>query len=153
MRCLKCGSENLKVIDSRPSTASNAIRRRRECENCGYRFTTFERLEDQPMVVIKKNGDKEPFDRQKVQRGLIAATVKRNVTMDDLERLIDLVLQDFKDQDKQEVSSTELGEAVLNRLRDLDNVAYIRFASVYKQFNTIDEFNEEVRRFSHDNTH
>lgn len=153
MRCLKCGSENLKVIDSRPSTASNAIRRRRECENCGYRFTTFERLEDQPMVVVKKNGDKEPFDRQKVQRGLIAATVKRNVTMDDLERLIDLVLQDFKDQDKQEVSSTELGEAVLNRLRDLDNVAYIRFASVYKQFNTIDEFNEEVRRFSHDNTH
>lgn len=153
MRCLKCGSENLKVIDSRPSTASNAIRRRRECENCGYRFTTFERLEDQPMVVIKKNGDKEPFDRQKVQRGLIAATVKRNVAMDDLERLIDLVLQDFKDQDKQEVTSTELGEAVLNRLRDLDNVAYIRFASVYKQFNTIDEFNEEVRRFSNDNTH
>lgn len=148
MHCLRCGSENLKVLDSRPSPSANAIRRRRECEDCGNRFTTFERMEEQPIVVIKKSGQKEPFDRQKLMRGLITATVKRGIEMRELDALIDEVQQHFRDQDMQEITSAALGEAILERLSELDSVASIRFASVYKQFETADEFSDELRRLT-----
>lgn len=149
MHCTKCGSEHLKVLDSRPSPSTNAIRRRRECEDCSNRFTTFERMEEQPIVVMKKNGQKEPFDRQKLMRGLITATVKRGIEMNELDKLIDEVQQYFSDQDRQEITSFALGEEVLKRLTKLDSVASIRFASVYKQFETPEEFNDELRRLTH----
>ena len=127
MRCPICGAVESKVIDSRPSDNYTAIRRRRQCEACGHRFTTYERREEQPLVVIKRNGAKEPFDREKLLRGLVRATVKRGMT---------------------EVRASDLGEMVLRSLLDLDRVAYVRFASVYRHFDDVEEFSEELRRLA-----
>ncbi len=145
MRCPKCGCEESKVVDSRPSESADAIRRRRECIKCGCRFTTYERREETPLMVIKKDGTKETFDRQKLMRGLIAATVKRNVDVTVLERLIADIEGELRDQGITEISSQELGRLVLVRLLDIDKVAYVRFASVYRDFKDLDEFNEELR--------
>lgn len=145
MRCPKCGCEESKVVDSRPSENADAIRRRRECIKCGCRFTTYERREETPLMVIKKDGTKETFDRQKLMRGLIAATVKRNVDVTVLERLIADIEGELRDQGITEISSQELGRLVLVRLLDIDKVAYVRFASVYRDFKDLDEFNEELR--------
>lgn len=148
MRCPKCGCENLKVVDSRPSESIDAIRRRRECEECGFRFTTYERREEMPLVVIKKDGHREPFDRQKLMRGLLAATVKRNIPVTELDNLISSIEEELRDNGTTEVSSNDLGNSVLVRLKDLDPVAYIRFASVYRDFKDIDEFSRTLRSLS-----
>lgn len=145
MRCPKCGCEESRVVDSRPSENNDAIRRRRECTFCGYRFTTYERREETPLLVIKKDGRKEPFERQKIMRGLIAATVKRNIPMEMLEGIIDDIESELRDGGRTEVSSHDLGSMVLLRLVDIDKVAYVRFASVYRDFKDVDEFSEELR--------
>ena len=145
MRCPKCGCEESKVVDSRPSESNDAIRRRRECAKCGFRFTTYERCEEVPLLVVKRDGHKEPFDRQKLLRGLLAATVKRDVPMAELTRLIDDIESSLRDGGITEVSSVDLGSMVLKRLVSVDKVAYVRFASVYRDFKDVDEFSEELR--------
>ncbi|MBM6775285.1 transcriptional regulator NrdR [Olsenella profusa] len=145
MRCPKCGCDESKVVDSRPSESNDAIRRRRECTSCGFRFTTYERCEEVPLVVIKRDGHKEPFDRQKLMRGLVTATVKRDVPMSALSGLIDDIESALRDGGRTEVSSVDLGSMVLKRLVSIDKVAYVRFASVYRDFKDVDEFSEELR--------
>ena len=145
MRCPRCGCEESKVVDSRPSENNDAIRRRRECSGCGFRFTTYERCEEMPIVVIKRDGHKEPFDRQKLMRGLLTATVKRDIPVSTLSALIDDIETSLRDGAKMEVSSVDLGSMVLKRLMAVDKVAYVRFASVYRDFKDVDEFSEELR--------
>ena len=145
MRCPKCGCEESKVVDSRPSESNDAIRRRRECTKCGFRFTTYERCEEIPLVVVKRDGRKETFDRQKLMRGLVTATVKRDVPMSALTALIDSIESELRDGGTMEVSSVDLGSMVLKRLVSVDKVAYVRFASVYRDFKDVDEFSEELR--------
>ena len=145
MRCPKCGCEESKVVDSRPSENNDAIRRRRECTRCGFRFTTYERCEELPLVVVKRDGRKEPFDRQKLMRGLVTATVKRDVPLSALSALIDDIESELRDGGVTEVSSVDLGGMVLKRLVSIDKVAYVRFASVYRDFKDVDEFSEELR--------
>lgn len=138
MKCPECGYENSKVIDSRP--AENKIRRRRECLSCKCRFTTYEMVETIPLMVVKKDNTIEPFDRDKLINRLARATVKRPVQIEDLEKMVEDIVQELKNQFRREVSSDEIGELVLRRLKDIDKVAYIRFASVYRDFNDIDSF-------------
>ena len=145
MRCPKCGCVESKVVDSRPSESNDAIRRRRQCIECGTRFTTYERREEMPILVIKKDGTKETFDRQKLMRGLVAATVKRNVTLDTLNEIIDSIESYLRDNGQIEIASQEIGKLVLQRLVSVDKVAYVRFASVDRDFKDVDEFNEELR--------
>lgn len=145
MRCPKCGCEESKVVDSRPSESNDAIRRRRECTKCGFRFTTYERCEEMPLIVVKRDGRKETFDRQKLMRGLVTATVKRDVPMSALTALIDSIESELHDGGTMEVSSVDLGSMVLKRLVSVDKVAYVRFASVYRDFKDVDEFSEELR--------
>lgn len=138
MKCPECGYEDSKVIDSRP--AENKIRRRRECLSCKCRFTTYEMVETMPLMVVKKDNTIEPFDRDKLINRLARATVKRPVQIEDLEKMVEDIVQELKNQFRREVSSDEIGELVLRRLKDIDKVAYIRFASVYRDFNDIDSF-------------
>ena len=145
MRCPSCGYEESKVVDSRPSENHEAIRRRRECMRCGKRFTTYERREETPLIVIKKDGARETFDRQKVMRGLLRATVKRNIPLTRLEALLDDVATELRDNGINEITSEDIGNMVLMRLMTLDKVAYIRFASVYRDFKDVDEFSNELR--------
>lgn len=148
MRCPTCGCTDSRVIDSRPVDGNDAIRRRRECTQCGMRFTTYERREDVPLVVIKKDGHKEPFDKEKIMHGLTVAMVKREVPMESLVSLINDVEASVRDKGTNEVESKEIGRLVLTRLIDVDKVAYIRFASVYRDFKDVDEFTEELRRLA-----
>lgn len=145
MRCPRCGCEESKVVDSRPSENHDAIRRRRECVRCGKRFTTYERREETPLLVLKRGGGKETFDRQKIMNGLVRATVKRNIHINVLDALIDGIETDLRDNGISEVTSEEIGNMVLKRLLDIDKVAYVRFASVYRDFKDVDEFAEELR--------
>lgn len=138
MKCPECGYEDSKVIDSRP--AENKIRRRRECLSCKCRFTTYEMVETIPLMVVKKDNTIEPFDRDKLINRLARSTVKRPVQIEDLEKMVEDIVQELKNQFRREVSSDEIGELVLRRLKDIDKVAYIRFASVYRDFNDIDSF-------------
>ena len=142
MKCPECGYEDSKVIDSRP--AENKIRRRRECLSCKCRFTTYEMVETIPLMVVKKDNTIEPFDRDKLINRLARATVKRPVQIEDLEKMVEDIVQELKNQFRREVSSDEIGELVLRRLKDIDNVAYIRFASVYRDFNDIDSFHRII---------
>ncbi len=145
MRCPKCGCDESKVVDSRPSENNEAIRRRRECVRCGMRFTTYERREETPLIVVKKDGGKETFDRQKIMRGLVRATVKRNIPIGTLNALLDGIEGDLRDNGIGEVTSQEIGNMVLKRLLVIDKVAYVRFASVYRDFKDVDEFSDELR--------
>lgn len=144
MRCPFCGHDETKVVDSRTSESQDAIRRRRECLGCSARFTTYERREDMPLMVVKRDGTTEPFDRAKLMRGLVVASAKRGVPAERLEALIDDVESELHNAFRYEVDSQTLGDMVLRRLRDLDGVAYIRFASVYKSFQDLDEFTAEL---------
>ena len=138
MKRPECGYEDSKVIDSR--SAENKIRRRRECLSCKCRFTTYEMVETIPLMVVKKDNTIEPFDRDKLINRLARATVKRPVQIEDLEKMVEDIVQELKNQFRREVSSDEIGELVLRRLKDIDMVAYIRFASVYRDFKDIDSF-------------
>ncbi len=145
MRCPKCQYNGSKVVDSRPSDEGRAIRRRRECEKCGFRFTTFERIEASPLLVIKKNGDREEFSRDKILRGLIRSAEKRPVAMEQMEQIVDQVENKVRDLGENEVSTTLIGEFVMEDLVKLDEIAYIRFASVYRQFKDMSVFLKELQ--------
>ena len=145
MRCPKCGADDTRVIDSRMQDKTNAIKRRRECRRCGYRFTTFERCED-PIEVIKSDGTRQPFDRNKLLVGLMRATSKRDIAISTLNELIDGIELELRSKPFTAVSSHDIGNMVLKRLEALDKVAYIRFASVYRDFKDIDEFVEELNK-------
>lgn len=148
MRCPFCGHGETKVVDSRVSESQDAIRRRRECLSCQQRFTTYERREEMPLMVVKRDGTAEPFDRAKLLRGLIVASAKRNVAIEQLESLIDDIESELHNAFRYEVPSKQLGDMVLARLKKLDRVAYIRFASVYKSFQDLDEFTSELKGLS-----
>ena len=140
MRCPACGNPESKVVDSRPSEDGTAIRRRRECLDCGRRFTTYERLGDNPLLIIKADGSSEAYDRQKLMRGLLMACAKRPISPEQIATLIDSIESELRNASKSEIKSKELGDMALVRLAKLDDVAYIRFASVYKDFQNVEEF-------------
>ncbi len=146
MRCPYCSYSESKVIDSRPAEEGATIRRRRECLSCGKRFTTYEIMERLPLLVIKRDGSRQTFDRMKLIGGLIKACEKRPVTVDQLERIADEIEQELQGSLEREVSSERIGELVMDRLKDLDQVAYVRFASVYRQFKDINTFLDELNK-------
>ncbi len=147
MRCPFCGKMEDRVIDSRVSREGEVIRRRRECVACGRRFTTYERVEESLPLVVKKDGRRETFDRSKILTGLKKACEKRPVSADTLERIVDRIEARLQEEGRKEVPSREIGEAVMAELQTLDAVAYVRFASVYREFRGVDEFVEALREF------
>ncbi len=150
MKCPYCGYAECKVTDSRPIDDNAGIRRRRECQGCGGRFTTFETVETLPVVVVKKDGSRESFDREKVLLGMMRACEKRKIPVALLERIASEIQSDIQNAMEREISSIDIGERVMARLRILDQVAYVRFASVYKQFEDIDTIMEELNRLKAD---
>ncbi len=140
MRCPSCDYPESKVVDSRPSDDGATIRRRRECLSCKHRFTTYERLGDTPLLVTKSDGSSETYDRNKLMRGVTVACAKRPITPDQITSLIDSIESDLRAAPRNEITSKDLGTKVLERLEKLDDVAYVRFASVYKDFQNIEEF-------------
>ncbi len=144
MKCPYCTTTDSRVIDSRPTEEATAIRRRRECVQCGRRFTTYEKVEELPLMVIKKDGRREAFDRSKVLGGLYKACEKRAVSTSTLEQIADEIEQHLRNELQPEVDSTLIGEMVMERLRNVDEVAYVRFASVYRQFTDILRFRQEL---------
>ena len=143
MKCPYCGYSESKVIDSRPADENSSIRRRRECLSCGKRFTTYETVESLPMVVVKKDGSRQSFDRRKVLGGMIRACEKRPVPLAELEKIAEEIEQDLQNSMEREISTEAIGEKVMERLRNVDQVAYVRFASVYRQFKDLNTFMHE----------
>ena len=146
MKCPYCGYKESKVVDSRPADEGNSIRRRRECLACEKRFTTYETMESPPMVVIKKDGSRQSFDRNKVLGSMLRACEKRTVSMADLERMTDEIEQNLQNNLDREIPTKLVGEQVMDKLRDVDEVAYVRFASVYRQFKDIHTFRAELSK-------
>ena len=146
MKCPYCGFKESKVVDSRPADEGSSIRRRRECLSCERRFTTYETMESLPMVVIKKDGSRQTFDRRKVLNGMIRACEKRPVPLGELERLADEIEQTLQNSLEREVSTEAIGELVMEKLKSVDEVAYVRFASVYRQFKDINTFMAELNK-------
>lgn len=146
MRCPYCGYFESKVVDSRPTDENQSIRRRRECSSCVRRFTTYEKVEDVPIMVIKKDGTRETFSRNKVMNGIIRACQKRPVSVAQMEEIADGIERTLSNEMKKEIRTEEIGEMVLNKLKDIDEVAYVRFASVYREFKDLDTFMEELER-------
>lgn len=151
MKCSNCGHKSTKVLDSRPIEEGQAIRRRRECERCGFRFTTFERFEEIPLIVVKKDGNRQAFSRDKLVRGLIKACEKRPVPIESIEELALAVEKELRSHGQAEIQSKMVGEAVMDRLSDVDEVAYVRFASVYRQFKDISVFLDELKEIANAN--
>ncbi len=152
MRCPACQYNGTKVVDSRPVDDNKAIRRRRECEDCGFRFTTFEKVEETPLIVVKKDGSREEFSREKVLRGLIRACEKRPVALDQIEDIVFSIEKELRRTGNSEVKSEEVGEKVMDKLSKIDEVAYVRFASVYRQFKDITVFIDELKEILKRNT-
>lgn len=152
MRCPKCNHNNSRVIDSRQTDDGRAIRRRRECENCGFRFTTFERIEVVPLLVVKRNGDREEFSRDKILRGLIRSAEKRPVAMEQMEQIVDHVENRVRSMGENEMPTSKIGEFVMEDLMSVDEIAYIRFASVYRQFKDMNEFYCKMKELMGDNS-
>ena len=146
MKCIYCGCSESRVIDSRPSEDGEAIRRRRECEGCGRRFTTYEKVDPLPLMVVKKDQRREAFDSAKIKLGVVKACEKRPVPMVEIDDLVREVERQAYSSFDQEITSTQLGEMVMERLARLDEVAYVRFASVYRQFRDIETFMDELTR-------
>ena len=146
MKCPYCGEENSRVIDSRP--ADNSIRRRRQCEACERRFTTYEKIETIPLMVVKKDNTREPYDRSKIEAGLVRACHKRPISVDQINNLVDEIENEIMNRDRKEISTTEVGEQVMDKLRELDDVAYVRFASVYREFKDVDTFLREIEKLA-----
>lgn len=147
MRCPFCNHENTKVVDSRPVEDTNSIRRRRMCESCGKRFTTYETVETIPLTVIKKDHTREQYDRNKIQGGVLRACYKRPISIEKTEEMIDSIEGEIFQMEEREISSSRIGEIVMQHLKDLDAVAYVRFASVYREFKDIGTFMEEIKKF------
>ncbi len=146
MKCPYCGNENIKVIDSRPSEENNAIRRRRQCEQCDKRFTTYETIENSPLIVIKKDSTREPYQREKIMSGLLRSCHKRPVSVSELDRVLNDIENILYNSMNREVESSYIGELVMEKLKDLDEVAYVRFASIYREFRDINTFMDELKK-------
>lgn len=147
MKCPYCGKEGSKVLDSRRAE-DGSIRRRRECEQCKRRFTTYEKLEASPILVVKKDGNRQPYDRSKILKGIMNSCVKRPITSEQIESIVDEVEKDIMNKDLKEIRSIDIGEMVLEKLKKVDEVSYIRFASVYRNFKEISNFHDEVTNFN-----
>jgi len=149
MRCSLCGYKEDKVVDSRSIQDERAIRRRRECLKCGKRFTTYEYIEEPSLLVVKKDGRRQPFDRKKILSGIIKACEKRPVSMDKMEEIVIHVERALQKKPLREIASTKIGELVIERLKAIDDVAYVRFASVYRQFRDVEQFMNELQDMLH----
>ena len=147
MKCPFCGKDDTRVVDSRPVDDINAIRRRRMCDGCGRRFTTYEKIEMIPLIVIKKDQNREQYDRSKITAGVLRACHKRPVSVDDINALVDKVEAEIFEHEEKELPSSVIGEMVMNHLKDLDPVAYVRFASVYREFKDVNTFMNELKEF------
>ena len=146
MRCPACGHEEDKVVDSRATKENSAVRRRRECLKCGHRFTTYEYIEHTPVMVVKKDGKREHYSREKILNGLLRACEKRPVSMETLEKLVDEVERSVSNRVRDEIPTKEIGKEIMKRLAGIDQVAYVRFASVYREFKDVSQFMSELRK-------
>jgi len=146
MKCPYCGYSESKVVDSRPTEEETAIRRRRECEKCSKRFTTYEKVEEMPLIIVKKEGNREIYQRSKIINGFIKACEKRPVSVKQIEEVVDEIEKELYNSMEKEIDSKKIGEMVMNRLKQLDDVAYVRFASVYRQFKDLNTFIEELNK-------
>ena len=146
MKCPFCGHDNTRVIDSRPAEDNNSIRRRRVCDECDKRFTTYEKIETIPLIIIKKDNNRETYDRSKIEAGVLRACHKRPVSAGQLERLVEEVETEIFNMEEKEISTQDIGELVMNKLKDVDAVAYVRFASVYREFKDINTFMDELKK-------
>ena len=146
MKCPFCSSENTRVIDSRPADDNYSIRRRRLCDDCGKRFTTYVKVETIPLIVIKKDNNRQQYDRAKVEAGILRACHKRPVSVDNINQLVDTVEVEVFNREEKEISSSEIGEIVMDKLQELDPVAYVRFASVYREFKDVNTFMDELKK-------
>lgn len=146
MKCPYCGHENTRVIDSRPADENNSIRRRRVCDECEKRFTTYEKIETIPLIVIKKDNNRETYDRSKIEAGVLRACHKRPISANRINQLVDEVETAIFAREEKEISSQVIGELVMNKLKDLEAVAYVRFASVYREFKDINTFMDELKK-------
>nr|WP_302134721.1 transcriptional regulator NrdR [uncultured Schaedlerella sp.] len=147
MKCPYCGNSDTRVIDSRPAEENNSIRRRRCCDECGKRFTTYEKIETIPLIVIKKDNNREQFERSKIESGVLSACYKRPVSADAIKEAVDEIELQIVNREEKEIPSSLIGEIVMERLKTLDPVAYVRFASVYRQFKDVNTFMEELKMF------
>ncbi len=145
MKCPFCGHENTRVIDSRPADDNNSIRRRRVCDECDKRFTTYEKVETIPLIIVKKDENRETFDRAKIESGVLRACHKRPVSASQINALIDAVENEITAREEREIPSSVIGELVMDKLKDIDSVAYVRFASVYREFKDINTFMDELK--------
>ena len=146
MKCPFCNQDNTRVVDSRPADDNTAIRRRRMCDACGKRFTTYEKVETIPLIVIKKDQNREQFDRSKIEAGVLRACHKRPVSAEQIHRLVDDVETEVFNLEEREISSSVIGEIVMDKLKDLEAVAYVRFASVYREFKDVNTFMDELKK-------
>lgn len=146
MKCPFCSSENTRVIDSRPTDDNNSIRRRRLCDECGKRFTTYEKVETIPLIVIKKDNNREQYDRTKIEAGILRACHKRPISVNRINQLIDDVETEIFNREEKEIPSSVIGEIVMDKLKDLEAVAYVRFASVYREFKDVNTFMNELKK-------
>lgn len=146
MKCPFCGHENTRVIDSRPAEDNNSIRRRRVCDECDKRFTTYEKVETIPLIIIKKDNNRETYDRKKIEAGVLRACYKRPISADQINKLVDSVETEIFSSDEKEISSSLIGELVMDRLKNLEAVAYVRFASVYREFKDVNTFMDELKK-------
>ena len=146
MKCPFCGDDNTRVIDSRPADDNEAIRRRRQCDECGKRFTTYEKVETIPLIVIKKDKNRETYDRSKIESGVVRSCHKRPVSVDQIEACVDEIENKIFNLGVREIESEKIGEIVMDQIRDLDQVAYVRFASVYRQFKDADTYMSELKK-------
>ena len=146
MKCPFCSHENTRVIDSRPDEENNSIRRRRVCDECGKRFTTYEKIETIPLIIIKKDDNRETYDRSKIEAGVLRACHKRPISANQINQLIDEVETEIFNMEEKEIPSRVIGELVMNKLKDLEAVAYVRFASVYREFKDINTFMDELKK-------
>ena len=146
MKCPFCSHENTRVIDSRPAEENNSIRRRRVCDECGKRFTTYEKIETIPLIIIKKDNNRETYDRAKIEAGVLRACYKRPVSANQINQLIDEVETEIFNMEEKEIPSDVIGEIVMNKLKNLEAVAYVRFASVYREFKDINTFMDELKK-------
>ena len=150
MKCPFCSHENTRVIDSRPAEDNNSIRRRRVCDECGKRFTTYEKIETTPLIIIKKDNNREAYDRSKIEAGVLRACHKRPVSAQQITTLVDEVENEIFNREEREIPSGTIGELVMNKLKDLDAVAYVRFASVYREFKDVNTFMDELKSVLND---
>ena len=146
MKCPFCSHENTRVIDSRPAEENNSIRRRRVCDECGKRFTTYEKIETIPLIIIKKDDNREAYDRAKIEAGVLRACHKRPISANQINQLVDSVETEIFNMEEKEIPSQIIGELVMNKLKDLEAVAYVRFASVYREFKDINTFMDELKK-------